>query len=150
MSILIRPIEEADLPSVEDVFIRSIRLGTGKEYSPAQQSAWIGRHDLAWWRDSFLDKKTAVAFIDGRIVGFGDAKGSYIDRLYVDPDYFRLGVGKALLSYLEQGEQYPLEVYASKTALLFFVSQGYVVEKENIVVRLGINLSNYFMRKYRN
>lgn len=48
MSILIRPIEEADLPSVEDVFIRSIRLGTGKEYSPAQQSAWIGRHDLAW------------------------------------------------------------------------------------------------------
>ena len=149
MKIVIKAIEEADLPAIKEVFARSVLLATAKEYSETERKAWLGDRDLSWWAESFLAKKTAAAWVDGRLVGFGDAKGSYIDRLYVDPDCLRHGVGKAVLEFLEAGEPFPLEVYASKTARPFFEHQGYEVVRENVVERAGVNLLNYFMRKYR-
>ncbi len=149
MKIEIKPIGEADLPRIEEIFTRSVLLATTKEYDETERRAWVGNHDLSWWRESFVEKKTAAAWVNGQLAGFGDAKGSYIDRLYVDPDYLHRGVGKAVLEYLEAGQPLPYEVYASKTARSFFESQGYEVAKENIVERSGVILLNYFMRKHR-
>jgi GNAT superfamily N-acetyltransferase len=56
--------------------------------------------DCAFFRDHILpDNRVWVAETDGRPVAFMAVKDDFIDQLYVDPDCWRVGVGRALLAY---------------------------------------------------
>ena len=87
----------------------------------------------------------------GRIVGFGDLTGDYLDRLYVDRRYQRLGIGTAIADALEQAALDTgvpaLEVHASRPARPFFEKRGYQLVRPQHVTRRGETLLNYILRK---
>lgn len=123
-----------------------------RDYTAEQVNAWAdGNIDLAAWDKSFTEHYTVVAEENGVIVGFGDiTEGGYLDRLYVHKDYQRKGVATAICDALES---YPdtdeLTVHASITAKPFFISRGYSVVKKQEVVRRGVVLTNFVMKKMR-
>ena len=75
----------------------------------------------------------------GRIIGFADLDGGYVDRLYVHRDFQGRGAAKALASALEaealgQG-QARITVHASRSARGFFEKLGYRAVKDQRVKR---------------
>lgn len=86
-----------------------------------------------------------------KIVGFGDLAGNYLNRLYVHEKYQGLGIATAITENLEdhaatQGIQV-MEVHASITARPFFEYRGFNLVKEQQVLRNGVTLTNFVMKK---
>lgn len=48
---------------------------------------------------NFQRSRKFVAVISGKIVGFVGIDGTYLSWLYVDPTYYRRGIGRALLRF---------------------------------------------------
>lgn len=99
------------------------------------------------------------------IIGFGDMDDTgYLDRLYVHKDYQGRGVATAICDRLEEDfclsrgrllqnsavqkrKNDTFTTHASITARPFFEKRGYTVVKAQQVVRKGISIRNYIMRK---
>lgn len=99
------------------------------------------------------------------IIGFGDMDDTgYLDRLYVHKDYQERGVATAICDRLEEDfclsrgrllqnsavqkrKNDTFTTHASITARPFFEKRGYTVVKAQQVVRKGISIRNYIMRK---
>ena len=92
-----------------------------------------------------------MAELDERIVGFGDMDDSgYLDRLYVHKDYQRRGVATSICDALEGASGVrEFTTHASITAKPFFEKRGYLAEKSQQVIRRGVPLTNFVMRKTR-
>lgn len=88
----------------------------------------------------------------------------YLDRLYVHKDYQGRGVATAICDRLEEDfclsrgrllqnsavqkrKNDTFTTHASITARPFFEKRGYTVVKAQQVVRKGISIRNYIMRK---
>lgn len=74
-----------------------------------------------------------VAEIGGRIAGFAAVLGGELDGLFVEPDLWRMGVGKALVDaaiLLARRRGLSLSVTANKAALGFYERCGFTVEGE--------------------
>lgn len=100
------------------------------------------------------------------IIGFGDMDDTgYLDRLYVHKDYQGRGVATAICDRLEEDfclsrgrllqnsavqkrKNDTFTTHASITARPFFEKRGYTVVKAQKVVRKGISIRNYIMRKH--
>lgn len=140
----------SDVDQLAELFYQTVHSVNGKDYSVEQLHAWAnGKVDLQEWNRSFLAHYTIVAVKNDRIVGFGDIDQSgYLDRVYVHKDHQREGIASAICDRLEgqAGEQI-LTTHASITARSFFESRGYRVIRRQIVVRSGIELTNYLMEK---
>lgn len=109
--------------------------------------------------------KTGGSPANALIIGFGDMDDTgYLDRLYVHKDYQGRGVATAICDRLEEdfclscGRLLPnsavqkrkndtFTTHASITARPFFEKRGYTVVKAQQVVRKGISIRNYIMRK---
>lgn len=91
-----------------------------------------------------------VCIEENKIIGFGniDDKG-YLDFLYTHCDYQNMGVATGICNELENYTRKDIYTYASITARKFFENRGYKVVRENEVIRRGIVLKNYLMRKSR-
>lgn len=77
-----------------------------------------------------------VAETDAEIVGFLARRGSYIDRLYINPDHQRVGVGQALLAHAMRCSPSGLELHTHRKnapARAFYEKHGFVA------VRYGIS-----------
>ncbi len=147
----IRRYSVSDAPAVHSLFIDSVQKLCRSDYSFTELAAWAPVDaDAEIWAGRFSDQHSIVAEDeDGVIIGFGSAdigKG-YVDMLYVSPSVAGHGVGKTLLKALESRMDPPVTVHASMTACPFFRSQGYSIVRENIVVRGGVRIKNYLMRK---
>lgn len=135
------------------LFYDTVHEANIRDYTAEQVNAWAdGNVDRAAWDKSFTEHYTVVAEENGVIIGFGDiTEGGYLDRLYVHKDYQRKGIATAICDALES---YPdtdeLTVHASITAKPFFISRGYSVVKEQEVVRRGVVLTNFVMKKCGN
>jgi len=56
--------------------------------------------DCAYFREHVLPNNDVwVALMDGRPVALMAIKNDFIDLLYVDPDFWRIGIGRALLAH---------------------------------------------------
>jgi predicted N-acetyltransferase YhbS len=103
----VRPVAEADLPAIRDLFYRS--YGENYPYKEFYSDEWLKR---SIYQDSYL---SLLAEVDGRVAGSASIYfevGAYADlcgefgRLVVDPDYRTVGVGSALMqARLEFAEQ---------------------------------------------
>ena len=74
-----------------------------------------------------------VAEIGGRIAGFAAVLGGELDGLFVEPDLWRMGVGKALVDaaiLLARRRGLTLSVTANKAALGFYERCDFTVEGE--------------------
>lgn len=144
----LRAYRTRDCKALTDLFTETVHTVNAKDYSREQLDAWAGKAvDLAAWDRSFLAHRTLVAVERGMIVGFGDIDPTgYLDRLYVHKDHQRAGVATLLCDALEEG--FPIvTTHASITARPFFEKRGYHVCKEQQVIRQGVALINFVMRK---
>lgn len=119
-------------------------------YSTEQQNAWAPESIL---EQNLILNKTWVCFIEGKIAGYIDfipSKG-YINHLYTHPDYQSRGVASLLYqTIVKEATKLKIEklsVDASKVALSFFLHKGFILERENIVERKGVEMVNFTLRK---
>ena len=86
------------------------------------------------------------------LVGFGSLEGAdLLDMLFVHRDHQGRGVARLLAGAPERDAQdrgaHAVRTFASITARPFFERQGYVVLRENVAVRAGMQLTNFLMVK---
>lgn len=146
---LIRKYMSKDCAEIAELFYNTVHVVNAQDYTEEQLNVWAtGQIDLTQWNESFCSHFTVVAVIDDTIVGFGDIDQSgYLDRLYVHKDYQRKGVASAICDNLEKVVQGDIVTHASITAKPFFESRGYKVERQQIVTRNGVQLTNFVMKK---
>ena len=99
-----------------------------------------------------INQLVLVAQIKNKIIGFTSlGNGNYIDLLYVHNDYQGQGVAHKLYTSIEnvamQQGQSELKSDVSKTAKSFFEKVGFEVINEQIVIRKGVELTNFKMTK---
>lgn len=149
----IRNYMKGDSQETAELFYNTVHTINKRDYTDDQIKVWAPENrDLKKWNDSFRDRKAMVAVEGNRIVGFCDITDfGYLDRLYVHSEFQGKGAGKALC---REAEKYAadygnetVEVYGSITARPFFESLGYVVVRDNEVIRDGISLKNFYMKK---
>lgn len=156
----LRPYRPADCASLAALFYDTVHTVNAKDYTNTQLDAWAdGNVDLDAWNASFLPHTTYVAVLPydkyhrndtfEKIIGFGDMDASgYLDRLYIHREYQGQGVATAICDRLEKEIQTDaFSTHASITARPFFEKRGYTVVKAQQVVRKGVSIRNYVMRK---
>ena len=152
MEITFRHYRDSDLPEISALFFNTVHTVCAKDYTKEQLSAWAPDFTPYYsWQKSFEGRTVILACCGEKILGFGDiAPNGYLDRFYIHRDFQGRGIGSKLLRRLESTvPDQDLTLYASITARPFFEKMGYSTEEENYVVRDGVTLKNYFMRKKR-
>ena len=106
--------------------------------------------DACRWAERQSTRKTYVAVIAGKIVGFAELeKSGHIDGFYCHTDHQRCGVGRALLRRVKteahrQGNQ-KMSADVSITARPFFEHQGFRLVREQEVTLRGRTMTNFLM-----
>ncbi len=146
----LRPYRTGDLAAIAALFYESVHTLCRGDYTTEQLDAWAtGSIDEEAWDASFRAHHTLVAEENGVLLGFADmAEDGYLDRLYVHPVHTKKGVATALVNALEAAcPAAQFTTHASMTARPFFEKRGYRVEQEQQVVRRGVPLTNFVMKK---
>jgi GNAT superfamily N-acetyltransferase len=128
IGVVLRPAVPDDAASVADVLIRS-RL----TFLPFAPFAHPLDEVRAWVADTLVPGgNVTVATLDGRVVGVlatSRADGcSWIDQLYVAPEWVGRGVGSRLLARAHDGLPPPIRLYtfqANARARGFYERSGY-------------------------
>ena len=71
-----------------------------------------------------------VAETDGRVVGFTAVDGGYLGWLYVDPNFYGRGIGRALLQHALQeqgGKSWTIVLEGNTPALNLYRSEGFEI-----------------------
>lgn len=150
----IRKYKPTDCVEIVKLFYETVHTVNAKDYTKIQLDVCAtGNVDTSTWNNSFLEHNTLVAVESNTIVGFGDMDNNgYLDRLYVHKDYQSKGIATDIVNELEkQVGMYGVSLfttYASITAKQFFENQGYIVVRENTIVRNDVELTNFLMEKY--
>lgn len=150
---LIRSFAHDDAPTTLDVFRRSIRETASAHYSGEQILAWAPMEvNEATWHERRAGARTAVAVVDGLVVGFTDVDDSgYIDMMFVDPNYGRRGIASALLDWVLAGAALRgagvLTTHSSITARPFFDAHGFLVDEVRHPEIRGVRMTNFAMSR---
>ena len=152
-AVALRPYLAADVKRCAEIFRSSIEELAAEDYDEEQRQAWASRaDDEAAFGARLGEALTLLAVIDGTIAGFASLKGAeQIDMLFVDPEFARQGVARALVEALTRLAQARgakrLTVEASDAARPLFDRQGFTAQKRNLV-RIGDQwLANTTMTK---
>jgi putative acetyltransferase len=151
-ALVIRALRPDDGPAAAQVFFDAVCEGTQAHYTEAQRRAWAGQApDPEGWRDRLWGVEGFVAEEDGRLVGFMTIAGWCIDLAFVAPAALGRGVGWQLYRAVEaRAREFGASVLttdASRMARSFFERQGWSVVVQQRVVKRGVVLTNYKMRK---
>ena len=153
-AVVIRPYGHADAADTLTIFLAAVTETAAGDYSPEQIQAWARpeARDLSTWHASMQERNSYVATVDGAPVGFSDVNpAGYIDMLFVAPRHQRQGVARQLIGYVEarsrQAELAELTADVSITARPFFERYGFTVEAEQHLVKAGVQLTNYKMKR---
>lgn len=146
---IIRKYQPKDCKEITELFYNTVHNVNKKDYTKEQLEVWAPVNaDLEKWNKSLTEHYSLVAVEKGIITGFADIdETGYLDRLYVHKDYQKKGVATALCDKLEARAFEKIVTHASITAKPFFEKRGYNVIKEQQVLRGGLLLTNYVMKK---
>ncbi|MBL4910758.1 MAG: GNAT family N-acetyltransferase [Alteromonadaceae bacterium] len=137
--------------NVADLFYSSVHAIDSSVYSEEQKNAWATSPiDYVAWCRRLDQKKPYLLLINQQLAGFIELESDgHIDCTYVSPKFQRKGVATALLKYVigraQKLELQQLYVEASIVAKPLFEKFGFVVKKENRIIRNEIVLCNYSM-----
>ena len=150
----VRKATDEDADQIVRIFhdtVHTVNLG---DYTQEQVDAWSPEmpDPEAWTSHRLCTRSTFVADDNSILAGFGELeRDGHIDGFYCHHQYQRQGVGSALLHRIEQeaisAGLHRLFTEASITARPFFAAYGFVVLKQQIVVRLNVELTNFLMEK---
>lgn len=135
------------------LFNDTIKNINKKDYTDAEIENWaIKKLDKDIWNKKFKESFTVLAFYNNKLVGFINLYSSgYLDMLYIDYRYTRLGIGKKLLKIVEDYSKLNKLKYiivdSSITAKEFFKRQDYIFLKENKIPRNSQVLTNFTLIK---
>lgn len=153
--IAIRPYRLADAANTMAIFIAAVTETAAADYTAEQIQAWARpeTRELSTWHAAMNARNSFVATVDGEPAGFSDVDSQgYIDMMFVSPRFLRLGVSGHLLAHVEahaRAERLAeLTADVSITACPFFERYGFVVEAKQHPVMVGVQLTNYAMKKY--
>jgi GNAT superfamily N-acetyltransferase len=128
----LRPFAHGDLQQALSLIRTAIQAGAKFHYSETQIAAWISNQGMV---DPCLHCCTLVAVTRGMVVGFAgaDLRNTYqILFVFVAPHLWRRGIGRALVSSLEQfcakGEVREIYVAAALNAVGFYKALGYATQ----------------------
>nr|WP_321236257.1 GNAT family N-acetyltransferase [uncultured Psychroserpens sp.] len=149
----IREATLADLPEITSIFRDTVRAVNSRDYNEKQIEVWAsGADDLDKWEERIKKFYFIVAHIGNTIVGFSYlTKGYYLDGLFVHKDFQRRTIASKLLRIMES--QVSINGYeviksdVSITALPFFDSHFYEVEKKQKKSHKGMVFENYIVYK---
>jgi putative acetyltransferase len=154
MKVQIRRASENDLDAILSLYHDTVKAINSEHYTLEQIEAWLDDEERA---DKFsLKIKEQLFYVCineiGEILGFSSiTKSGYLDLLYASPECQRQGVGTLLLEQMLMASKIynyeHIEADVSITGIPFFQSKGFTVVKEQEVIRNGVNLKSYIMRK---
>lgn len=134
MRVVLRDAVPGDLAALSDVFRRSSLSNDGDRPNLLAHPEVLELSDLA-----VREGRTRTAVAGGNIVGFASwleaGDGFEIEDLFVDPQWMRRGIGRALvldLIAIARGRGTDrVEVTANQHALAFYENVGFVVYRED-------------------
>lgn len=135
MEISIRPLQEADLDTVVDLWLKS----SIKAHSFIEASFWEGQVNAM--REVYIPSAdTWVADYEGMLVGFVSLNEEMLAALFVHPFFQGNGIGKQLLQFaMEQSDSLVLSVYKeNKRAMDFYRKQGFEAVQEQVDKHTGM------------
>ena len=172
---LIRAYQPTDTPRLIEIFYQAIMGIDEHIYRHEQKLAWGAvanhHHDSSHnnsfdkWAQRFAQTQPLVATDNNNIaIGFIEflahqnhlgehvMRQSYIDCLYVHPDYQRQGVAQRLYQLgvalpAKQKNICHMWVHASYVAKPFFIQQGFACVAKQTVIRQGVELEYWLMQK---
>lgn len=98
------------------------------DYLPAFQALTPEQAGVVFAEVIVPDAQLAVAWIEDQPAGFIALRGSYVDRLYVDPQWQRRGCGSRLLDWARQQSPQSLELHThqqNSRARAFYEKHGF-------------------------
>lgn len=118
--LLIRDSGPADLAAVEEIFRRAALTNEGDR-------DWIlaNPEQLALDEGPILAGRSRVAVVEGRAVGFATLVGNELEDLFVDPDWTRRGIARALVRDVAANVD-RIDVTANMHAQAFYEAAGFV------------------------
>lgn len=149
----IRSYQAGDAEILADIFYRAVHEGAAGAYDPAARAAWApARPQGADWTARLAEQITLVADAPDGPCGFMTLTGDgHLDLAFVRPESMGRGVAQALYFALETQARglgiTHLDTDASALARRFFLKQGWSVSAERQVVRSGVTLRTWRMRK---
>ena len=153
VAVVIRPYERRDAPGVVRLFYETVRAVNLRDYSEEQVRAWAPAvPDPEIWHSRMIQRCTLIVERDGDVVAFAELEADgHLDMFYCAKDAIGGGVGRQLYQAIET-EALDLgikRIFAevSITARRFFECCGFAVEREQIVVRRGVEMTNFAMSK---
>jgi GNAT superfamily N-acetyltransferase len=134
----------------------NLRLATPDERDELEALQWRASLELREYRDQLKENPDAihlppaqiangqviVAELDGNLAGFAAVVGGELDGLFVEPDLWGRGIGRALAdaaTHEARSRGLALRVIAQPGARMFYESCGFVVEGE-VPTRFGVGL----------
>lgn len=133
MEMFIRPYQPADFDLVT-ILWRISREVSLPEFQRLKGHPFF--EDRAYFRDFILERNRVwVAETEGRPAAFMAIRDDFIDDLYVHPDFWRRGIGTALIEHArglspEHVWLYTLQINAN--ARSFYEKHGFIAEKFGI------------------
>ncbi len=128
-----REATDADVPAITALVQRTVNVSNRGDYSDAEISRMLEVFSLEHILERMAIRTVLVALIEDRIVGTAslDKGKARVQLVFVDPTVQGGGLGAMLMEAIENrarsAEMPTLNLYASRTAIGFYASRGYIV-----------------------
>ncbi len=149
----IRRYQAGEENAIWNIVFCATRESIARDYHPDLINRWAPHDkDMKEWATRIAKQNPFVAIVDAIPVGMAELEDNgFIDYFYVHPEFQGVGVGKALLTAIEDeaGRLGISRIYAdvSVTAEPFFSSRGFNIVESRSNTILGHSAPNFAMSK---
>ena len=126
MNVSIRPFQDEDESAVVGVWHRSGQASY--RFLPLWQTLTLDRADKIFREVIRIQCKIWVGTLDEQVIAYLAMKGSYIDRMFVDPSQWRKGWGTRLVAFAKSLSPNGLELHTHQEnglARKFYEKHGF-------------------------
>lgn len=152
--IFIRNYRSEDTQALANIYYNTIHRINIKHYTQEQVDVWAPESSLDGesWAKKFLRTDPIIAVVGNKVVGFAELEpNGHIDCFYCHHEWIGRGIGSALMNEIfKRAKNFNIDRLFSEvsiTAKPFFEKLGFVVLSEQLMVRKGIELTNYKMER---